>query len=164
MASLITAFAGLTSLSALAQTASGKAFVPPFDARYASSSSYFGESIFITNITSNPINVALDIYNQTGVLITTNVAVVTGNGTGVSGFALNSGGSTAVFTLAANSTTELAYTNTTLDTGYASIAWTQSNSKELYGLLADVKEVYLGSGSTVNYVGRTLAVNNNLPF
>jgi hypothetical protein len=159
--SLLVALASGTALPALAQTAGGKAIVPPFDSRYQSSAQYLADSFFITNITSNPITVSLSIYTQTGSLVTANVTVVSGNGAGVSGFALNSAGSTAVFTLAANATTQLSYNNTSLDCSSAIIAWSQSNSRELYGLIADVKENFINSGADSF---RTIAVNNNNPF
>lgn len=149
------------SLSAFAQTASGKTVVPPFDSRYASSSSQFQDSFFVTNITSSPITVILTIYNQTGTMVTSGVSVVSGTGAGVTNFALNSGGGTASLTLAANATTHLSYVPSTLDCSYATIAWTQSNSTALFGLLADVKENYLG-GSALSI--RTIAVNENRPF
>lgn len=162
MKKLLWAFSLLTiltsSISLPAFAASGKAIVPPFDTRYYSSTVNYGESFLITNITSSPLTVKISIYSQTGSIITTGLSVLVGN---VTNFVLNPGDSSASFTLAANATVHILYSPSTLDCGYATIAWTQDNSSAQYGLIADVKEG-LQAGSS--YTQRTLAVNNNMPF
>jgi hypothetical protein len=156
LASLLTALVVSASIPALA--ASGKAIVPPFDARFINSNVYYGESFFVTNITSNPITVKITIYNQTGAMVTTGLTAGT---TSVTNLVVNPGDSSVSFTLAANATGSITYSPTTLDAGYATIAWSQDGSSVQYGLIADVKE-YLTWGSTSTQ--RTISVNNNLPF
>jgi hypothetical protein len=154
--SLLTVLIGSVSIPALAQTASGKAVVPPFDSRYLSSAVFSVDQFFITNITSSPITVTITIYNSAGSMVTSGLAPAVG----ATNFVLNPGGSTASFTLAPNGTAFLQYAPTTVDVGYATVAWTQSNSTAQYGLIADVREAYVSTGQAF----RALAVNNNMPF
>jgi hypothetical protein len=163
MFSLLTVLVGSNSLLAFAQ-ASGKAVVPPFDARYTNSAGFIQVDFLATNITSSPMNVTITIYGQTGSIVTTQLAVVTGTGAGVSNFVLNpGGGASASFTLAANSTAFIVYGPLTADCGYATIGWTQSNSTAQYGLIADVKENQTVTGAS-SWFMRTIAVNNGMPF
>jgi hypothetical protein len=156
LALLATVILGSASISALA--ASGKAIVPPFDARFINSNVYYGESFFVTNITSNPITIKISVYNQSGTLVT---AGFTGGTASITSLTVNPGDASVSFTLAANATGYVNYSPTTVDVGYATIAWNQDNSSVQYGLIADVKE-YLTWGNTS--AQRTISVNNNLPF
>jgi hypothetical protein len=96
------------------------------------------------------------VYNQTGSIVTTGFAA-SPNAPSV---VVNPGDSSISFTLAANATGYVAYNDTTLDWGYATIAWTQ-NSSAPYGLIADVKENLAVGGI---WSSRTLVVNNGMPF
>lgn len=134
---------------------SGKAIVPPFDARYIGSSAYYGEQFFVTNITSNPITVKITVFNKSGSIVTTGLSGTSN----LTNFTVNPGDCSVSFSLDANATGYVVYSPTTLDWGYATIAWSQDSSVP-YGLIADVKEGLTASG----YTSRTLSVNNGMPF
>jgi hypothetical protein len=152
--SLLTVLISTASLPASA--ASGKATVPPGDYRYFGSTSYHQLMYFVSNITSNPITVKITLYNNAGSIVTTGFTA----SPNLTNVVVNPGDSSVSFTLAANATGYLMYNTSSLDWGYAIIAWTQDGSVP-YGLIADVAE-----SLTINntWTARTLAVNNGLPF
>lgn len=157
--SLLVFFGSSVSISAFA--ASGKAIVPPFDARNYNNGAYNVTAFFITNITSSPITVKLNIYNEAGTIVTSGISALSSAQT--TGFTVNPGDASASFTLAANATAHIEYKTSTLDRGYATISWNQDGGTSQYGLIADVREgITVNNGNT--YGVRTIAVNNNMPF
>lgn len=128
--------------------------------------SYFSFS----NITDNPINVTVTLYNSDGTLLTDDGSnssgilkeLLVGGTYKFFNYSDKNSDSSATFTINAHSTEILSIGNKSYQTaGYGMVQWTQNNSTVLQGMIS-TGEVQIQTNGAFDRQYTT--VNNGLPF
>lgn len=141
----------------------GKAVIPHFGEANNTSTGFT-----VTNITDNPINVTVTLYNNDGTMLVDDNSATTGIITSgqpdqLLNYCDQSTNSSATFTINAHCTGKLLLSTTTVSrTGYGIIQWTQNTGNTLQGLVVSGFQ-FINSGTDQATV-LPIDVNGGLPF
>lgn len=140
---------------------SGSAIIPSFMTTYTSSTQYVNTLLRITNITNEPIDVKISLFQINGSLLSGTKYVASYDNVNNLNTSLTD--ATVSFSIDPNSTCQIIFntlTSSSITYGYGRIEWYQG-SKASVGLVVFGYNTYKDS---MGYDRAVLPINNGLPF
>lgn len=148
-------------VSSLALASAGNTILPHFLSNKASA---YTTTVYLTNITEENIDVTIQLFDESGVLITDDNGMNSGHirklGATPTAYSENVAGETVTLTIAPRATFTLSIQPTLNEIGHGVITW-QQDSNAVKGLVGQAKTYRVLSGREMMHA---ITINAGLPF